>query len=153
MYLVNYHNAAACDSGLLWRDFPIWEFPPTYYMDWNDFQEHIIAERARSRWWTLQERDSEHTESRAWAAQEGYIWQGRETRVAGGSAAGHTEGAATGQSVGAECGSVLPLSQGQQAGDVLAPFCGQALGRSTIWFLRLFHPLTKSRNHNGKEEQ
>lgn len=82
----------------------------------------------------------------AWAAREGHPAARRhETR------AGHTQGSRAER--GAERASVLPLSQGQQAGDALAPFCGQALGRSMIWFLRLFHPLTKSRNHNGKEEQ
>lgn len=83
-----------------------------------------------------------------WGLHMAGTWDQSSRRV-GSSAHG---GAATGQSVGAECGSVLPLSQGQQAGDSLAPFCGHALGRSMIWFLRLFHPLTKSRNHNGKEE-
>lgn len=56
-----------------------------------------------------------------------------EAIAAGGQVrAAHTRAARGGGGVGAECGSVLPLSQGQQVGDALAPFCGQALGRSMI---------------------
>lgn len=59
--------------------------------------------------------------------------QRREAIAAGGRVrAAHRRAASGGGGVGAEGRSGLPLNQGQQVGDVLAPFCGQALGRSMI---------------------
>lgn len=76
-----------------------------------------------------------HSECLGQAAWRGHTWQMQErsSRTQGQrSAHGGQPGGQPGRGAGAVHESVLPLNQGQQTGDALAPFCGQALGRCRI---------------------